>query len=270
MPAGTPHPHPRHDRRIVVDELQHMVVGQRLVVLGEVAASGPLVRVHRIVELAAPDHVLRAGKPRTHRTIGRPFGESAGMVEMQVRGQHDVDRVHRRAGRRDRMLQVEIALEPVDVGLLGRHLVARSGVDEHGSRAAYEQAAHRHPNTIALVGGRFLLPECLRNHPEHRPAIEVEKPVGHGHELDVAELNRLRPLGNGPTNRRLLELHEHALGARRVDERNARPLCPGPGLGVDEPDVPPPKLGKRRTDVVDAKRDVMESGPALLEKSGDR
>ena len=139
----------------------------------------------------------------------------------------------------ERMLQVEVALEPVDVGLLGRHLVARSGVDEHRSRTAHQQTAHRHADAIALVGRRFLLPERFRNHAEHRPAIEVEEPVGDGHDLDVAEPDRLRPLGlaaDAPAGCFSSTSTPWALDGWM--NATLRALCAGSGLVVDEPDVP--------------------------------
>ena len=143
----------------------------------------------------------------------------------------------RHAGGRQRVRQVEVALEAVDLGLLRRHLVARARVDQHRPRAAHQQAPHRHADPVALVGRRLLLPERLRHDAEHRAAVEVEEPVRDGDELDVAEANRFRQLRRRSRQGALLQLDEHALRARRVNERDDRALGARPGLFVDQPDV---------------------------------
>ena len=152
---------------------------------------------------------------------------------MQVRRENDVDAVsrHSRAGR---VLQVELALEAVDVGLLRRHLVAATGVDQHGARPAQQDAPHRHADAIAVVRRRLLLPERLRHDTEHRASVQVEKPVRDGDDVDIAETNGFGQLGGRSSDRNLLELDEHALCARWMDERHARTLSAGSRLLVDE------------------------------------
>ena len=67
--------------------------------------------MHRIFPFAAPNHVLRPWESRPDRPVGVTLGEAAGMIEMQMRGKHDVDRVGRDAGSRQRVRQAELALE---------------------------------------------------------------------------------------------------------------------------------------------------------------
>ena len=129
-----------------------------------------------------------------------------------------------------------------------------------------------------VVGRRFFLPECLRHDAEHRAAVEVEEAVRDGDDVDVAETDGFGQLGRGPApglvegacHRHLLELHEHPLSARGVDERHGGALGAGPGFFVDEADVALPQFGQRRTNVVDPQRDVMQSRTARLEKFRNR
>src|SRR5919198_3369294 len=64
---------------------------------------------------------------------------------------------------------------------------------------------------------------------------------------------------------KLLQLHEHAVRARWMDECDERAFRTPPGLVVDEPRAACPELGERRMDVVDAQRDVVNPRPALLD-----
>ena len=78
VPAGPPHPHARHDRLIVVDQLQHAGLGERHVVVEQVAGARPHVRMRRVLPFAAPDDVLRAresgggARPFASRTVKPP------------------------------------------------------------------------------------------------------------------------------------------------------------------------------------------------------
>ena len=47
--------------------------------------------MRRVFALAAPHNVLGARKSGTHRAIRRALGEPAGVIEMQVGRQHDLD-----------------------------------------------------------------------------------------------------------------------------------------------------------------------------------
>ena len=55
-----------------------------------------------------------------------------------------------------------------------------------------------------------------------------------------------------------------------MDERDERAVRAGPRLLVDQPHAARLQLRERRVDVVDAQRDVMEPGPALLDELRDR
>jgi hypothetical protein len=61
--------------------------------------------------------------------------------------------------------------------------------------------------------GGAAFPEGLRDHAEHRAAIEIEKPVGDGHDFEITERERLWPFGFRPFPLRLFQLHENALSA---------------------------------------------------------
>jgi hypothetical protein len=68
----------------------------------------------------------------------------------------------------------------------------------------------------------------------------------------------------------LLQLDENAVRARRVDERDQRPFGTGPWVFVDKPRAMRLQLRKRRGDVVDAQRDVVEPRTAFLDVFRDR
>ena len=71
-------------------------------------------------------------------------------------------------------------------------------------------------------------PQRLRHDAEHRPAVEPERAVAQGDQFQVAEtVTRISDfrfkISDWPG---LLQLHQHAVGARRVDERDERALRP--------------------------------------------
>ena len=58
---------------------------------GQIARAVARVRMGRILPLAAADDVLRARKCRTDGAAGVAVGEAAGMIEVQMGGEDDVD-----------------------------------------------------------------------------------------------------------------------------------------------------------------------------------
>ena len=99
--AGAPHPHAGHDRRVVVDEVQHAGVGERHVSCrrgswrgcARADASHPPTR-------RGGRRSARAGSAARTAPDRVARGEAAGVIEVQVRGEHDVDVVRRDARRR--------------------------------------------------------------------------------------------------------------------------------------------------------------------------
>ena len=145
-------------------------------------------------------YCARGNRGRTD-AVRRAFGEPAGVIEMQVRRQHDVDRIRRYARQWKGVLEIEVALEPVNLGLLRGHLIARARIDQHRPCASEQHTPHRHPDAIALVGRRLFLPKSFWDDTEHRPAVEVEKSVRDGHDIDIAKPNRLGQLALGEPSR---------------------------------------------------------------------
>ena len=81
------------------------------------------------------------------------------------------------------------------------------------ARRADEQRPHAERDAVPLVGRRALLPQRLRHDAEHRAAVEAEVAVGEREQLEVAE--RRRAASSTPDRRRLLQLDQHAVRARR-------------------------------------------------------
>ena len=76
------------------------------------------------------DHVARVPEPRPQALAVAHRG-AAEMIEMEVRGQHHVDRIGRQASVGKRMIEVTCAVESIDVEQLRIHLVAGAAVDQH-------------------------------------------------------------------------------------------------------------------------------------------
>ena len=115
MAAGPPYPHARHDRQIVVHELQHAGLGERHVIIQQVAGARPGARVDRVLPLAAPDDVLRAGKARANAARGVADGEPARVIEVEVGGDHDVDVFRGKPRLRQGVVEMPAALDAVDL-----------------------------------------------------------------------------------------------------------------------------------------------------------
>ena len=110
------------------------------------------------------------------------------MIEVQMRRQRDVDGRGGEAGIGERVIEMTLPRERVDVRLPGRHLVPGPAVNEQPAPIGFdEQRAHRQLNTMPIVGRRQLLPERPRDDPEHGPAVEPEPAVMEHRQLQVAE-----------------------------------------------------------------------------------
>ncbi len=159
--ARAPHADPRQHFPILLDELHASRIQQRHVVLGEVARAIALVRVGRVLPLAATDEVPGIRKARRD-AVAIPRRESTGVIEVQMRRQHDVDVLRREPGVGERVVEVTRPIEPVDVGGLRAELVADARVDQHGrSAGSYDERPHAHHNAVPVVRLRALAP--------HRP-----------------------------------------------------------------------------------------------------
>ena len=91
MPARSLHAHTWHDASILVHELEHARFSQRQIVVSQVARTIARVRMCGVFPFAPPDDVLRPRKARAQLPTRVSCGKAAGMIEMQVGGQDDVD-----------------------------------------------------------------------------------------------------------------------------------------------------------------------------------
>src|SRR5262249_31472183 len=153
----------------------------------QVAGAVARVRMRRVLPLAAPHDVLRAWKAGTQAAAGVALRESTRMVEVQMRREHDVDVLGGQTGLRERVIEMPRAVHTVDVLERCVLLVAEPGVYDHGSHAADDQWPHRERDAIARVRGRSLLPQRLRDHTEHRAAVQTEEPITDGDQLKIAD-----------------------------------------------------------------------------------
>ena len=145
--------------------------GDRLEVVGEIARAGALVGVPGELELPLLHHVGGVGErgphvaPRVVLQLGVQRGVAAGVIEVEVGVDHPAHVARQDARRRERVLELGRALEPlvldtVDVEELGVLLVAEPGVDQHQAVGMLdEQTAHGERDAVALVG---LRPACSR------------------------------------------------------------------------------------------------------------
>ena len=88
--AGAADAHARQHLAIVVDEIARAGFQKRHIVFRQVAGAIALVRVRRVLPLAAPDAYRARGK-RGHERPSTRARESAGVIEVQMRGHDDVD-----------------------------------------------------------------------------------------------------------------------------------------------------------------------------------
>ena len=76
---------------VAVDQIEDAGLAERHVVLGEIARAVALVRMGGVLVFRRARDVARAGKRRHERGRRVAAREAAGVIEMQVRCQHDVD-----------------------------------------------------------------------------------------------------------------------------------------------------------------------------------
>jgi hypothetical protein len=181
--------------------------------------------------------MYRARANRGTRAAPLAPGGAAEVVEVQVRRQHQVDVAGGESDGVERVVEVPGAVEGVDLAGLLPHLVPGAAVHEHASPGRLdEHRPHRQLDPVAIVGPRERFPQGARDHAEHRAAVEPEGSVVQQANLQVAA-------GQAPDVQAdrgaaaLFQLHQHAVGRRRVDEGDQRPFRPGPRSLVHEPDA---------------------------------
>ena len=231
--------------------------------------------MRRVFPFAAPDDVPRARKARPKPAVRVADREAAGVIEVQVRREHDVDVLGREAGLGERVIEIAARdRAPKMSRNFVVRLVAEPGVDEHRPGAADDQRTHGQLDAIPVVGGIPFGPTApsapRRTSRRHRAG----RTVAQRDQLEVAqtvcrEICRLQ-IGDCQIGDWLLQLDQHAVGARRVDERDQRAFGAGPRLLVDQPRAAGLQLRQRRADVVDAQRDVVQARAALLDELRDR
>ncbi len=132
--------------------------------------------------------VARRFESRPYRTGRVTAGEPPGVVEMQVRREHEVDAGVRTPGVRERVIEMARAIDGVDPDTLCVHLVADPGVDDHRPLAtAHEQRTETERDAVPFVGRRPLLPERLGNDAEHRSPVQPEVAVEKRRELQISD-----------------------------------------------------------------------------------
>ena len=141
-----------------------------------------------VFPLAVAHLIAGAGERRSDRSGRIGDGEASGMIEVQVRGEHDVDVAALDAGSRERRVERHLAIDAVHVDALRVHFAADPGVDDHQALAAHEQRSHRELNPVPRVGRTAPFPERLRDGPEHRPAIEPQISVEKRRQLEIADV----------------------------------------------------------------------------------
>ena len=252
VPAGSAEPHARHDLRLVVHQRHDAGIHQRHEVLLQVAGPVPLVRVRGIFPLRAVGDVLRLGKPRHDLPVRPELREPAHVIEMQMAGEHDVDVVGRQPRLSQRVVEVIPAIELVDLGALRVHLVAAAGVDQQRRAAvADDQRPHAQGNPVGVVRRQPLFPQRARHDAEHGAAIEPEKAVGQRQQLEAAQRVPADGREEGDRGGRLLELDQHPVRRRRMDERHHRALRAGTRPVVDQPDAARLQVRQRGFEVFD-------------------
>jgi hypothetical protein len=153
------------------------------------------------------------------------------------------------------VVQVPGAIDTVAVLKCLVLLAAESRVDDHRPCAADDQRPHAERAAVTVVGGRHGGPLRLRHAAEHQPAVHPQKAVGQGDQFELAQResrDRRGAADGGPIGHpRLLELDQHAVRRRGMDERDRRAFAPGRGCSVDQPDAARSEMVDYGADVVD-------------------
>jgi hypothetical protein len=109
------------------------------------------------------------------------------MIEMKMRGEHDVDVFGTETSLSERRVQVPAAVDAVDVVKLRIVFVADSGVDQHCPHAADDKRAHGQEDASTVVRRGLLFPERLGHDAEHGAAVQTNEPVEQRDQLELAD-----------------------------------------------------------------------------------
>src|SRR5688572_19571033 len=145
------------------------------------------MRMRGVLPLLNADHIPRVRKGRSNFAGLVAPREASGMVEVQVRGERDLDVIHRQARVRERMDDVAGAIDGVDVRALRVHLVPYTCIDDHRLLAADQERPHRECDPIPFVCRRAAFPQRFGDNPEHRAAVQPEVAVEKRGQLEVTE-----------------------------------------------------------------------------------
>jgi len=142
-----------------------------------------------VIPLAAANQIPGARKSWHDPVLGARR-EPAGVVEMQMCRQNDIDLVRRQTGLCERVVEVSGAIEPVDLRSFRPQFVAHTGVDQHRLAAAsYEQRPHAHQDAMAFVRLGPPAPHRPRDDAKHGAAIKTEVAVGQHRDVELTYLH---------------------------------------------------------------------------------
>ena len=163
---------PRSDQRIVVRrQITHLVAVELQVTMRH------LTRMSEVTSIR---------KRRTHRAIRIERRVPPAVIEVQMRVDHHIDLFGTNSSRRQRRRQKLLVL--VNLLQLRRLLVADAGFDQHRMLARpYDRRVHAQEDTILLIGHDPLLPQRLRDHTEHRTAIQQVCAIRTNRQLELAD-----------------------------------------------------------------------------------
>jgi len=157
------------------------------------------VRVRRVVILAAPYRIAGPCESRHGPAIGATAREATGVIEVQVRGDHQIDVVRRESVIGQGVIEVPPPIQAEDVGELGVQLVAHSSVDQDPPAPVADQPGPRgQPDAIPAVGRYAPLPERLGDDAEHGASVEREVAVECRTQFEPAESQGLTAHARSP------------------------------------------------------------------------
>ena len=182
--------------------------------------------------------VARVRKPRHDAAVRRAGREAADMIEVQVAGHDDVDVFGGQAGfgqRRDRDGSRARARRSraLFASILSPQPASMSSV------LSPRTISGRMPSGIRLrsSGGSRFSHSVRGTTPNMAPPSRRMKPSRERQQLEVAQRVPADGLEPRHLRRRLLQLDQHAVRRRRVDERHQRSLGAGARPLVDQPDA---------------------------------
>ncbi len=155
----------------------------------EVAGAVAFAGTGGVSDFRGLDYIFGVWKSGNSFVVNE-FGVAAGVVEVEMGVDDDVDLIGADTVRRQVGDERVAFLNPIDVAQFGSPFRAVAGFDENVFvLRSNEQAVGGQPNAVAIIGWRFFLPERFGHDAEHGAAVEIKTAAVNVLNFNVAEVH---------------------------------------------------------------------------------